>query len=225
MLKIYGVPISVHTRKVIVAALEKKLKYDNEPVIPFTPPTGWDSLSPTGKIPAIDDDGFRLADSAVINAYLERKHPKDPLYPKDTRDYGRALWFEQYASVLFRDVIHGLFFQKVIRPAFLKEETDADEIDRILLDAMPKTFAYLESQVNGEYLVGDRFGIADIAVTSNLINYNYLGLRIDQNRYPKLSAYFKTQLGRASFAAALAAERPFAGNMGLDQFAAELARA
>ena len=44
MLKIYGVPISVHTRKVIIAAIEKKLQFENEPVIPFNPPAGWDKL-------------------------------------------------------------------------------------------------------------------------------------------------------------------------------------
>src|SRR5204862_8230972 len=51
MLKIYGIPFSVHTRKVIVAATFKKLSFENEPVIPFTPPPGWNDISPTGKIP------------------------------------------------------------------------------------------------------------------------------------------------------------------------------
>ncbi len=34
MLKIYGVPVSVHTRKVIVVALSKGLDYENLPVVP-----------------------------------------------------------------------------------------------------------------------------------------------------------------------------------------------
>ena len=85
MLKIHGVPISVHTRKVIVAALEKGLPYHNEPVIPFKPPAGWDRISPTGKIPVVSDGDLDLADSSVICAYLEREHPKPPLYPSATR--------------------------------------------------------------------------------------------------------------------------------------------
>ena len=52
MLKIYGVPISVHTRKVLVAARAKKVPFENVPVLPFTPPADWDRLSPTGKIPS-----------------------------------------------------------------------------------------------------------------------------------------------------------------------------
>ncbi len=49
MLKIYGVPISVHTRKVIVAAIEKDLAFENDPVIPFDAPAGWAELSPPAR--------------------------------------------------------------------------------------------------------------------------------------------------------------------------------
>src|SRR5262245_41363064 len=75
MLTIHGVPISVHTRKVIVTAIEKQLQFRVEPVIPFTPPAGWSDLSPTRKIPVIIDGDFTLRDSAAICAYLERMHP------------------------------------------------------------------------------------------------------------------------------------------------------
>lgn len=37
MLRIYGVPISVHTRKVIVAAIEKELAYEIVPAVPVIP--------------------------------------------------------------------------------------------------------------------------------------------------------------------------------------------
>src|SRR5262245_39151688 len=123
MLKIYGVPVSVHTRKVIVAAIEKDLPFENEPVIPFNPPAGWAELSPTGKIPVARDGDLVLRDSSVICAYLERAHPHAPLYPAAAADYARALWYEEYAdSTLFPAVVHGLFFQKVIRPGMLNEK-------------------------------------------------------------------------------------------------------
>lgn len=84
MLKIYGVPISVHTRKVIVAALAKSLPYELIPVVPVvpgSPPANWREISPTRQIPAITEGDFTLADSAAICAYLERQHPAVPLYP------------------------------------------------------------------------------------------------------------------------------------------------
>ena len=217
MLKIYGVPISVHTRKVIVAAIEKKLAFENDPVIPFNPPAGWDRLSPTGKIPVMSDGDFELADSSVICAYLEQTHPEPALFPREAKERARALWLEEYCDgTVFRDVVHGLFFQNVIRPKILKQETDQAAIDAILDQAMPKVFFYLESVVGEGHLAGDEFGIADIALASNLVNYTYLGYRVDEARYPKLARVFKRLCRQPAIAAALRAEQPVAKNMGLD---------
>jgi glutathione S-transferase len=217
-MKIYGVPISVHTRKVIIAAIEKKLPYELDPVIPFNPPAGWDELSPTGKIPVCTIGDLTLRDSSVICAYLERKHPEPALYPTGDIAYAQALWFEEFAdSTLFRDVVHGLFFQKVIRPNILKQTTDAAVIDGILKGAMPKTFAYLERSLGSRHFAGDRPSIADIAVASNLLNYHYLGYRIDGRRYQRLSAFFDDMLRQPSIARAVQQEQKVAAGMGLDQ--------
>ena len=180
MLKIYGVPFSVHTRKVIVTALEKKLPYQNEPVIPFNPPPGWTDLSPTGKIPAFTDGDVTLCDSSVICAYLERAHPNPPLYPADTRDYVQALWFEEYADgTIFREVIHGLFFNKVIRPKILNSRATRRRSTRSCRRPYRQCSAIWRSRSPGSISPATAFTIADIAVVSNLINFHYLGYAID----------------------------------------------
>jgi glutathione S-transferase len=217
MLKIYGVPISVHTRKVIVAAMEKGLAFENVPVIPFNPPAGWDRLSPTGKIPVVAIDDLELADSSVICAYLEQTHPEPALYPRDARERARALWLEEYCDgTVFRDVVHGLFFQNVIRPKMLQQQADRAAIDAILTQALPAVFGYLESQVTDGCLVDNSFGIADITLASNLVNYHYLGYRIDAARHPKLERTFRRLCKHPSIATALRAEQPVAKSMGLD---------
>jgi glutathione S-transferase len=218
MLKIYGVPISVHTRKVLAAARAKKIPFENVPVIPFTPPADWDKLSPTGKIPVAVDGDFTLPDSSAICAYLERLHPSPALYPAEPRAQARALWFEEYADgTVFREAVHGLFFEKVIRPNILKQPAEAAAIAAIESQAMPKVFGYLESAAASGELAGERLGIGEIAVTSNLVNLHYLGYAIDARRYPKLAAFFKRQTALPAMAAALAAEQPAAAQMGLDR--------
>jgi glutathione S-transferase len=217
MLKIYGVPISVHTRKVIVAATEKGLAFQNDPVVPFSPPAGWDRLSPTGKIPVVAIDDFELADSSVICAYLEQTHPEPALYPRGARERARALWLEEYCdSTVFRDIVHGLFFQTVIRPKILQQPTDRAAVDAILTQALPTVFGYLESQMTDGFLVGNSFGIADITLASNLVNYHYLGYRIDAARHPKLERTFRRLCQHPSIATALRTEQPVAKGMGLD---------
>ena len=215
MLTIYGVPVSVHTRKVIVTALEKKLPFRSEPVIPFNPPPGWSELSPTGKIPVATFDDFTVCDSSVICAYLERVHPQPALYPAEPRAYAQALWLEEYADgTLFREVLHGLFFQQVIRPNMLGQPTDRDAIAQIESQALPRTFGYLQSAIAGEFAVAEQFTIADIAIVSNLINFHYLGYRLGPE-HEQLAAYFRRHLQRPAIAAALDREAPAAAAMNL----------
>ena len=90
--KLYGVPISVHTRKVIVALRLKRIPYELVPVVPVDPatlPTNWKRISPTGLVPAIDDGGFTLADSTAILAYVEREVPEPSLLPSESNSLDR----------------------------------------------------------------------------------------------------------------------------------------
>jgi glutathione S-transferase len=220
-MKIYGVPMSVHTRKVILAARIKSIPYVSVPVIPVVPdnpPSNWRSISPTGLIPAIDDGGYVLADSTAIVLYLERRSQEPALLPSGASDYGRALFLDSWAgSELFRRVIHPTFHEQVVAPRIRKERSNDAVIIAALEKAAPEAFAYLESLAPEPFLVGNALSIADLAVVSNLVLYHYLGYRIDVGRYPKLATYFGLHLKSPALAAALEDERPFVENMGLDR--------
>src|SRR5919109_1531960 len=140
MLKIYGVPLSVHTRKVIVVALTKGLEYENLPVVPVVPgnpPPNWRELSPTGKIPAITDGDFTLADWAAIGVYPDRQYPRVPVYPRDTRPFAEALALEQFAGNLFREVVHPLFHESIVHPRIRNVPTDQKRIDDVQPHHLP----------------------------------------------------------------------------------------
>src|SRR5262245_42300397 len=142
MLKIYGVPISVHTRKAIVLALAKDLPHEVVPVVPVipdNPPPNWRELSPTGKIPALGDGAFAVSDSAAICAYLERLRPEPAFYPREPRDYALALSLEQYAGTLFREVVHPLFHEVFVHPRLRNIPTDHARIHDVLTYAVPET--------------------------------------------------------------------------------------
>ncbi len=221
MLTLHGVPLSVHTRKVIVVAILKKMDYKLEvviPVIPDSPPPNWSRLSPTGLIPVLQDGDYTLADSNAICLYLEKKQPSPPILPSDIRDYGRALWFDAYAGgTLFRHVVHPLFVQTVVRPNIRKESTDKAVIDDVLNNVQPKILNYLESQISGKFLVGNTMTLADIAIVSNFIVYQYIGYKLDAAKYPKLVRYIKDIAATDAYRKALDDEKPFVANMGLDR--------
>jgi glutathione S-transferase len=221
MLTIHGVPLSVHARKVIVTAILKKMDYQVEvviPVIPDNPPANWRSLSPTGLIPVLQDGDYTLADSNAICLYLEKKQPAPSILPADARAYGRALWFDAYAGgTIFRHVVHPLFFQTVVNPNINKVPGDKAVIDNVLNDVQPKILSYLDAQIGGKYLVGDALTLADIAIVSNFIVYQYMGYEIDAKRYPRLARYLKEIAATDAYRKALDAEKPFVANMGLDR--------
>jgi glutathione S-transferase len=218
VLKIYGVPISVHTRKVIVVALAKELPHEVVPVVPVipgNPPPNWRQLSPTGKIPVLTDGEFTIADSTAICAYLERLHPDHSVYPQLAREYALALSLEQYAGTLFRDVVHPLFHETVVNPKMRNVPTNQGKVDEVLGRAVPETFGYLDSIAGKDFLVGKTMSIADIAVASNLTTYQYIGFDLYPVRFPRLAALYDRIVRHLTMREALRREKPVVTSMGL----------
>lgn len=216
MLEILGVPFSAHTRKVVLALREKGVPFEIVPVIPLAPPPGWLELSPLGKIPVLRTPELVVADSSVICQYLERTHPTHPIYPQDPIALARALWFEEFVDGgLAPHVLRGLLLERVFAPRFFNRAPDEALIQSSIERELPPKLAYLEHNVNGEYLVGDRFSIADITVASMLINFHFAGERL--HGYPRLERYLSSLFRRPCFQQAFAVELPAAQQIeGLD---------
>ena len=204
---IHGANLSPFVRKVRVAMAEKGLPYELKPLIPFGVSAEYKQKSPLGKIPCYEDGDFVLPDSSCIVAYLEKAHPQPALYPSDPKLYARALWYEEYADSRMVEIIGTIFFQRVVRKLVMKQEPD-EALVKTAIGRLPEIFDYLERELgSNEYLVGNRFSTADIAVASPLVNLRHGGERIDAKRWPKLAAYAQRIHARPSFKALLAEEQ------------------
>ncbi len=220
MLKIYGVPISVHTRKVIVVALHKGLSFEVVPVVPVIPdklPPNWRVLSPTGKIPVVQHDDLTLADSMAICGYLDHTYPDKPIYPTgDARAYGRALWWEQYSGSVFTNVVHPLFIETFINPNVNKIPSDKAKIDHVLTNVAPEMFGYLESQIGEQgFLVGQVPTVPDWHLASALTTMQYLGFALDGQRFARLDSLYRRTARTPAMRQALRDEQPTVKGMGL----------
>src|SRR5262249_38478359 len=200
-----------------VAVGEKGMGYEHEPVVPaIAPPemgrVGRD-VSPLGRIPAYRDGDFSLADSSVIIAYLERVKPSPALYPSNTRDYARALWFEEYGDGGLAPIIGAkIFFQRIAGPAFFKQPTDEAIVNKAVNEELPPLFDYLESQLrNGDWLVGGSFSIGDIGVGTQFAQASLCSVSPDAKRWPKLATYVHQVLARPSFADAIVKAKAMLG--------------
>ena len=204
---IHGVGGSPFVRKVRVALAEKGIAYESNPVMPGMTPDGYQKLHPLKKIPVYQDGDFVLPDSSCILAYLERIQPNPPLLPSDPKEAARALWYEEYSDSKLTETIGPIFFNRFVKKAIFKQEPD-EEVIRQKLGEVEALFDYLEGELgDAEYLVGNRFTVADVAVGSVLVNFGHAGEKVDAGRWPKLAAYAERIHGRPSFKALIEEDR------------------
>ena len=204
---VHGVPPSPFVRKVRVALAEKGISYELNPQVPFNQPPEFLAISPLGKIPVYQDGDFTLPDSSVICAYLERTEPNPPLYPSDPKEFAKALWYEEYADSRLAESVGAVFFNRVVKAKFFNEEPDREAVARALAEDVPKCLGYLEGELGeSDALVGGRFSIADIAVTSQLQQLAHGGESLDASRWPKLARYFAANASRPSMKACIEEE-------------------
>ena len=212
MMILFGASISPFVRKTLMFAAEKGITLDHKPVSPHADHLQFKTASPFGKIPALQDGDYALADSSAIVHYLEAKYPAQPLIPVEAKARGKAIWFEEYADTVMFPVGTVIFINRVLLPKIRKVAGDSAKADDIAANQVPLLFAYLESVLPAQgFLVGAGLTLADIAVTCQLINLGHSGVSIDANKYPKLAEYYTRLAARPSVSGLIAAERRMIG--------------
>ena len=203
MIKLYGVPLSPFARKALLVLDYKELEYENVPTFPGDEAAEFRAISPLGKIPVLEHDGFTVADTSVIARYLDRIAPEKSIYPTDARLEAKACWLEEYADSRLIENCAALFRERLLNPKMFNQPTDQAVVQNVLDNTMPECLAYLESVVpESGYLIGDSLSIADIAVTTCFIQARYGDFDVDGAAAPKLRNY----LDRA-FAAPIVTKR------------------
>ena len=194
-----GSSLSSYVRKVLIFSFEAGIALElRNDIVPFPAPEELLAVNPRGKIPGYSDDDIKLGESAVICAYLDRKHGGTGLYPTNAPDYGRALWFEKYAEEELIPAIVKVFFNRVL-VKMIGGTPDENAIKEALTVDQPKVFTYLNEQIGDkEFLVGDQFSIADISTFSPYVNQRIAGEDVDATLYPNLHRYLQQLKTRPS---------------------------
>jgi glutathione S-transferase len=118
------------------------------------------AVNPNGKIPAIADGAFTLFESLAITLYLAKRHGLGGLYPSKIEDEARAwqwsLWTGTELEPSMAHAVAWFFFQR-------GSQAKHDESVTRLIAALRILDAAL---VGRQWLVGDRFSVADLNVAS-----------------------------------------------------------
>lgn len=171
--------------RVRIVLAEKGVPYDAVPIDLRDRPGWLYEKNPSGKVPVLEEGGWVLPESAVIDEYLNERYPEPPLWPDDPaeRAVGRLLVF-RFDD--FSDPYYALRRgEDGARVAFEEELAMLDA----LLEAMP-------------FLSGRAFGLADIAYVPWILRArDVLGIAFDP--WPSLAAWAELLGSRPSVAAEL----------------------
>src|SRR5688572_14863420 len=113
-MKLYYHPASTTSRPLMLFAAENGIKMDMQVVDLFTgehyqPPFA-EGVNPNRQVPVLEDDGFRLTESATILKYLAVK-TKSPLYPEGLKERARVNERIDWINTqLNRDLCYGLVY-------------------------------------------------------------------------------------------------------------------
>jgi glutathione S-transferase len=199
---LYGSSLSPYVRKVLAYAAEKGIELELTPTgKPGQPSDEFLEASPLRKMPALRHGDFTLADSSAIIAYLEAKFPEPSMIPADPEGRGRVIWFDEFADTSLIACGGKMFFNRIVAPIFFGRPGDEEAARTAETHEMPPLLDYLETVVpdGGEFLVGGRITLADIAIASPFANLAHLGCERDRARHGRLFAYVDSILERPSF--------------------------
>jgi glutathione S-transferase/maleylpyruvate isomerase len=109
MLKLYAIPVSLYSAKTRIALRHKGLDWQEVP-----PPGGYGSdeykrIVASGNLPALDVDGFLIADSEAIAEYLEERFPDPPLLPADPKGRARMRERSRFHDTRLEPALRALF--------------------------------------------------------------------------------------------------------------------
>lgn len=200
-MKLYGALLSPYVRKVAVICEEKGISWDLARGGPGSTDPEFLAASPLGKIPAIDDDGFTLADSSAIAFYLEAKYPDPCLLPADPQARGKTVFWDEFADTVLGTSGLKILFNRLVGPKLLK--VGGDEAIALQGEAeLPRWLDWLETQVPPQgWLLGGAFTLADIAVASTMRTLAYVGHGVDAAQRPQIAAWYGRVVARPAWAA------------------------
>ena len=198
MLKLISATPSPYARKVRIALAEKGIPFELITEVPWDSTTATPRHNPLEKLPVlILEDGSSVFESRYILEVIEAKWPIPPLLPAGIDGILAARKLEVIADGIC-DACVLLFWERHRAPEMRSAEWIARQ--RRKVDGGLRALAELAG--DRDWLVGERFGLAEIATGTVL---RYLDVRFPEHhwrqQYPNLVALSARLEARPSFAA------------------------
>jgi glutathione S-transferase len=170
-LKLYAIPRSPNSIKVIAVIHQLGLDVD---VVPVSPQSGFQrseeylALNPNGLMPTLVDDGFSLWESNAILVYLTSKVPGQTLFPAEARAQANVLRWIFWNGAHFGPSTRPYLVERVMKPMMRQEPPDEEKV-REAEPLFLETARILDEHLaHHSFISGERMSLADFAVAANL---------------------------------------------------------
>jgi glutathione S-transferase len=194
MLTFYHLPLSINSRRVWVALIEKGLPFETVEMTlggdQFKPE--FLALNPFHHIPVLVDDGFSVIESFAILDYLEAKYPSPALMPSDPRAIAIARMVEMVTLNELVPAINPLFKQMMGMG-----QVTAEEVDQAKQRAEGVLKFYADHLGDQPFLVGDSLTLADVVAGTFAPWFEPLALPMAH--YPTLQAWTARLMARPAW--------------------------
>ena len=167
---VHSVPGSPFGRAVLAALEEKGVRYRVQRVEPQTR-NGPQHLArhPFGRVPVLEDGGFRLYETQAILRYIDRVFADPPLTPADPRAAARM---DQLMGIndwyLFPEAGRTIVFQRVVAPRLLGAPPDEGVIAAALPGARRVLAEIARLIGDNTFLAGPALSLADLMIAPQL---------------------------------------------------------
>jgi glutathione S-transferase len=152
------------------------------------------AINPNGRVPVIDDDGFRLHESLAINLYLARKHG-GPLAPAGLQEEALCT---QWSFWVVTEVEKPLLFAAANLKLFAEGSREEGEA-QMALAKLDRPFKVLDAHLaDRPHLLGARFTVADLNVATVMDLAPQCGISLAD--WPQLQAWHRRCLARPAAA-------------------------
>jgi glutathione S-transferase len=187
VLTLYDAPRCPYCARTRIVLAEKDVPYETVTVdLADRPAWLLEHNPPDGRVPVLEEDGWILPESVVIDEFLEERYPDPPLLPSDPAVRAAARF------VIFRFDDFGDAYY-----AFRRGEAHAERWLTRVLTSLDGTLAATP------YLVGGSFGLADVSYLPWAIRLrDMLGFPLDG--YPAIVRWLAACSERDSVAAEVA---------------------
>lgn len=150
-LKLYGANVCPFVHRARLTLAEKGLDYEYVAIDLRDKPDWFYKVLPSGKVPLLEHEGYRLWESAVVCEYLEDVFAQPALLPSDPGKRAQARIWVAWTG----DVLVSLFYR------LLKEQDGSkwEEHKAALRQALEKLDSELTDRT---WLLGDQLTLADL---------------------------------------------------------------